>query len=96
LNNNVIILSEKIQPITPKELELLNSEIVNGLQILKEIYNYFAEHHEKVSEETRNLLVGIITPSREEITRCYNICHKQPNKYIKIIIVCNCSDTSSD
>lgn len=66
LNNGVTILSEKIQPITSTELELLNPEIVNGLQTSTEIYRFFTNYPERIADETRNLLVRIITPSSEE------------------------------
>ena len=66
LNNVVTILSEKIQFITATELELLNPEIVNGLQTSTEIFNFFTDHPEKVPDEKRNVLVRIITPTSEE------------------------------
>ena len=66
LNNGVTILSEKIQLITATELELLNPEIVNGLQTSTEIFNFFTNHPEKIPNEKRNVLVRIITPSSEE------------------------------
>lgn len=66
LNNGVTILSEKIQLITATELELLNPEIVNGLQTSTEIFNYFTSHPAKIPDESRNVLVRIITPSSEE------------------------------
>lgn len=65
LNNGVTILSEKIQLITATELELLNPEIVNGLQTSTEIFNFFTNHPEKIPNENRNVLVRIITPSSE-------------------------------
>lgn len=66
LNNGVTILSEKIQLVTSRELELLNPEIVNGLQTSTEIYNYYTNHPDKKQDEQRNVLVRIITPSSEE------------------------------
>lgn len=66
LNNGVTILSEKIQLITAKELSLLNPEIVNGLQTSTEIFNYYTDHPERLPNESRNVLVRIITPSSEE------------------------------
>lgn len=66
LNNGVTILSEKIQLITAQELELLNPEIVNGLQTSTEIFNYYTHHPERLLQENRNVLVRIITPSSEE------------------------------
>lgn len=66
LNNGVTILSERIQPITARELELLKPEIVNGLQTSTEIFNYYTNNPSGVANEKRNLLVRIITPSSEE------------------------------
>ncbi len=66
LNNGVTVLSERIQPITSTELELLNPEIVNGLQTSTEIYRFFTNYPERIADEKRNILVRIITPSSEE------------------------------
>lgn len=66
LNNGVTMLSEKIQLITAKELELLNPEIVNGLQTSTEIFNYYTNHPEMIANERRNILLRIITPASEE------------------------------
>lgn len=52
--------------VTSRELELLNPEIVNGLQTSTEIYNYYTNHPDKKQDEQRNVLVRIITPSSEE------------------------------
>ncbi len=66
LNNGVTVLSERIRPITSTELELLNPEIVNGLQTSTEIYRFFTNYPERIADEKRNILVRIITPSSEE------------------------------
>ena len=66
LNNGVTILSERIQLITARELELLNPEIVNGLQTSTEIFNYYMNNPSSIANEKRNVLVRIITPSSEE------------------------------
>lgn len=66
LNNGVTILTEKVTPVTNRELVLLNPEIVNGLQTSTEIYNYFINNQDLLRNENRNLLVRIIVPSSEE------------------------------
>lgn len=66
LNNGVTILSEKIQLITSKELELLNPEIVNGLQTSTEIFNFYKNNYSSIEDEKRNVLVRIITPASEK------------------------------
>lgn len=66
LNNGVTILTEKVTPVTNRELVLLNPEIVNGLQTSTEIYNYFTNNQDLLGKEKRNLLVRIIVPSSEE------------------------------
>lgn len=66
LNNGITILSEKVTPITNRELVLLNPEIVNGLQTSTEIFNYFSNNPSFLEDEKRNLLVRIIVPTSEE------------------------------
>ena len=66
LNNGVTVLASKVVPITNRELQLLNPEIVNGLQTSMEIYNYFSKNACLLSNEKRNLLVRIIVPESEE------------------------------
>jgi hypothetical protein len=66
LNNGVTILSEKISPVTTKEIVILNPEIVNGLQTSTEIYNFFSSNKDKLDSEKRNVLVRIIAPTSEE------------------------------
>lgn len=65
LNNGVTILSEKVTPVTNKELLICNPEIVNGLQTSTEIYNYFSNNPDKLNTEGRNVLVRIIVPANE-------------------------------
>lgn len=65
LNNGVTILSEKVTPVTNKELLIHNPEIVNGLQTSTEIYNYFSNNPDKLNTERRNVLVRIIVPANE-------------------------------
>lgn len=66
LNNGVTILASEIKLVTNKSLQLVNPEIVNGLQTSREIYNYFSEHPQALNDEERNLLVRIIMPDSEE------------------------------
>lgn len=65
LNNGVTILSEKITPVTNRELLIINPEIVNGLQTSTEIYNYFSNNPDRLAAEKRNVLVRIIVPADE-------------------------------
>ena len=67
LNNGITILSDKITPITSKQLSIDNPEIVNGLQTSTEIYNYFSENKDKLDSENRNVLVRFIVPDTEEV-----------------------------
>ncbi len=66
LNNGITILAEKVNPVTNKELSVVNPEIVNGLQTSTEIYNYYSENKELLKLETRNVLVRVIVPASEE------------------------------
>lgn len=66
LNNGVTVLSSEIKLITSRTIELLNPEIVNGLQTSREIYNYFTNHPEKTSNEERTILIRFIQPQSEE------------------------------
>lgn len=66
LNNGVTILSTDIKLITNKSLQVVNPEIVNGLQTSREIYNYFSEHKERIDEDKRTILVRVIRPESEE------------------------------
>lgn len=66
LNNGVTILASGITLITNKSLQLVNPEIVNGLQTSREIYNFFSENTPAIANEKRNLLVRIIKPESEQ------------------------------
>ncbi len=66
LNNGVTIVASKASLITGKEISITDPEVVNGLQTSTEIFNYFSEHKEKLSDESRNLLVRVIVPHSEE------------------------------
>ncbi len=66
LNNGVTILSTDIKLITNKSLQVVNPEIVNGLQTSREIYNYFSERSGRISEDNRTILVRVIRPKSEE------------------------------
>lgn len=66
LNNGVTILASEITLITNKSLQIVNPEIVNGLQTSREIYNYYSNNPNVLDEEKRNLLVRIIKPESEE------------------------------
>ena len=65
LNNGVTILAEQISYVTSVELQIMNPEIVNGLQTSTEIYNYFSENKNALDSDNRNLLVRLIVPSDE-------------------------------
>ena len=49
-----------------RELQIVNPEIVNGLQTSMEVYNYFSENKEALEEEKRSILLRIIVPDNEE------------------------------
>lgn len=66
LNNGVTILSTDIKMITNKSLQVVNPEIVNGLQTSREIFNYFFDRLESVDEDKRTILVRVIKPESEE------------------------------
>lgn len=66
LNNGVTILASEITLITNKSLQLVNPEVVNGLQTSREIYNYYSENKAAIETEKRNVLVRIIKPESEE------------------------------
>lgn len=66
LNNGVTILSTDIKLITNKSLQVVNPEIVNGLQTSREIYNYFSERSGRIDEDNRTILVRVIKPESEE------------------------------
>lgn len=66
LNNGVTILSTDIKLITNKSLQVVNPQIVNGLQTSREIYNYFSERSGRINEDNRTILVRVIRPESEE------------------------------
>ncbi len=66
LNNGVTILASEITLVTNRSLQLLNPEIVNGLQTSREIFNYFSEKCEEVEKDNRHILVRVIKPDSEE------------------------------
>lgn len=66
LNNGVTILSTDIKLITNKSLQVVNPEIVNGLQTSREIYNYFSERSERINDDNRTILIRVICPESEE------------------------------
>ena len=66
LNNGVTILTSEIILMTNKSLQLVNPEIVNGLQTSREIFNYYNGNPVAIENEKRNLLVRIIRPESEE------------------------------
>ena len=66
LNNGVTILSSDIKLITNKSLQVVNPEIVNGLQTSREIFNYFSDKIENIDKDKRNILVRVIKPEDEE------------------------------
>lgn len=65
LNNGVTVIAEDVSQSTPKQLLIINPEIVNGLQTSNEIYFHFREHPELVEQERRNVLLRIIVPDDE-------------------------------
>ncbi len=66
LNNGITILTSEITLVTNKSLQLVNPEIVNGLQTSREIYNYFTNNPSAINEEQRSLLVRVINPESEK------------------------------
>lgn len=66
LNNGVTILSTDIKLITNKSLQVVNPQIVNGLQTSREIYNYFSKKSDKHYEDNRTILVRVIQPKSEK------------------------------
>ena len=66
LNNGVTILASEITLVTNKSLQIVNPEIVNGLQTSREIFNYYSDNPAAVNNEKRNILVRIIKPENEE------------------------------
>lgn len=66
LNNGVTVLASEATLVNNRELQMVNPEIVNGLQTSMEIYNYFSENREALESEKRSILLRIIVPDNEE------------------------------
>lgn len=66
LNNGVTVLASEATLVNNRELQIVNPEIVNGLQTSMEIYNYFSENREALESEKRSMLLRIIVPDNEE------------------------------
>lgn len=66
LNNGVTVLASEATLVNNRELQIINPEIVNGLQTSMEIYNYFSENREALESEKRSILLRIIVPDNEE------------------------------
>lgn len=66
LNNGVTVLAAEATLVNNRELQIVNPEIVNGLQTSMEIYNYFSENKEALKKEKRSVLLRIIVPDNEE------------------------------
>lgn len=66
LNNGVTVLAAEATLVNNRELQIVNPEIVNGLQTSMEIYNYFSENREALESEKRSVLLRIIVPDNEE------------------------------
>lgn len=66
LNNGVTVLASEATLVNNRELQIVNPEIVNGLQTSMEIYNYFSENREVLESEKRSILLRIIVPDNEE------------------------------
>lgn len=66
LNNGVTVLASEATLVNNRELQIVNPEIVNGLQTSMEIYSYFSENREALESEKRSILLRIIVPDNEE------------------------------
>lgn len=66
LNNGITILASEVLPMTGKILKITDPEIVNGLQTSTEIFNFFSNNKEAITNETRNVLVRIVVPTDDE------------------------------
>ena len=66
LNNGVTVRTSEATLVNDRELQIVNPEIVNGLQTSMEIYNYFSENREALESEKRSILLRIIVPDNEE------------------------------
>lgn len=66
LNNGVTVLASEATLVNNRELQIVNPEIVNGLQTSMEIYNYFSENKDALDSDNRSILLRIIVPDNEE------------------------------
>lgn len=66
LNNGVTVLASEATLVNNRELQIVNPEIVNGLQTSMEIYNFFSKNREALASEKRSVLIRIIVPDNEE------------------------------
>lgn len=66
LNNGVTVLASEATLVNNRELQIVNPEIVNGLQTSMEIYNHFSENMTALEIEKRSILLRIIVPDSEE------------------------------
>lgn len=66
LNNGITITVEDIQESkTAKRIQIINPQIVNGLQTSYSIYNYYSAHIEDLENEKRKLFVKILKVKEE-------------------------------
>lgn len=66
LNNGVTVLATEATLVNNRELQIVNPEIVNGLQTSTEIYNFYSENMQCLENESRSILLRIIVPDSEE------------------------------
>jgi len=66
LNNGVTVLATDASAPGGKELVIHNPEIVNGLQTSSELYRFFSIFPEKLTTDSRDLLLRVIVPESEE------------------------------
>ena len=66
LNNGVTVLASEAILVNNRELQIVNPEIVNGLQTSTEIFNYYSDNKDALKKETRSILLRIIVPENEE------------------------------
>lgn len=66
LNNGITVLASEATLVNNRELQIVNPEIVNGLQTSMEIYNYYSENKDALENEKRSVLLRIIVPDNEE------------------------------
>ena len=66
LNNGVTVLASEATLVNNRELQIVNPEIVNGLQTSMEIYNHFSENMTALEIEKRSILLRIVVPDSEE------------------------------